>query len=108
MAALDALDVRRVSQSDAFTLDEQLGALLRAAMKAAMNRAQRGIYERWEPELHAALQAVMFRGALWGSDATYGMKLLGLRYRDERAHWTKPCRRRGLGRVGSDAVRART
>ena len=85
-----------MSQADAFTLDAQLAALLRTALKAALNRARRGAYDRWEPELAAALELVMFRGALWEGAATYGMALLGLRYRDERAHRSRPCTLAGM------------
>jgi hypothetical protein len=86
------LEVRRVSQVDAATLDEQLAALLRTALRAALARGlPRGVVDRWEPELTAVLQLVMFRGALWAAGATYGMQLLGLHYRDERAHHARPC-----------------
>jgi len=94
LARLDgvlALNVRRISQADALALDGQLLAMLKATLKAALNRAQRGAFETWEAELTAALQMLMVAWSLWPTSATYGMRLLGLVYRDERAHRSKPC-----------------
>ena len=94
LARLDgvlALNVRRISQADALALDGQLLAMLKATLKAALNRAQRGAFDSWEAELTAGLQLLMVAWSLWPTGATYGMRLLGLVYRDERAHRRKPC-----------------
>ena len=46
----------------------------------------------YEPEVQLCLQSVMFYLSVFKTGATYGLQLMGLKYRDERRHWAHPAR----------------
>jgi len=48
------------------------------------------LHDRYEPEIQLALQSLMFSLSVWKTGATYGLQLMGLKYRDERQHWRNP------------------
>ena len=48
------------------------------------------LHDSYEPEVQLCLQSVMFYLSVFKTGATYGLRLMGLKYRDERRHWAHP------------------
>lgn len=88
MATVRALPLRvmRVSQLDSDILDMELFDILKEQLWSSLSLFQPTIRERFEPELLALLNLVLFKFSVYDSGATYGAQLQNLKYRNEWKH----------------------
>ncbi|KAI8056773.1 Pex12 amino terminal region-domain-containing protein [Syncephalis plumigaleata] len=82
------LQVQRVCQLDASSLDSELNITLLDHAQQAVSLFKGNIKDRYKNEIIAILEAVVYGFALFGSDgsATYGARLQNLKYRNEYKH----------------------
>ncbi|CAO3669612.1 unnamed protein product [Rhizopus microsporus] len=86
-----SLEVMRVSQLDSDILDKELIDILSEQLWSALSYFKTTFKEKYEPELLAVIQLVLFKYSLYDNSATYGAQLQNLKYRNERMH-KGPCR----------------
>lgn len=72
--------VLRVSQLDAFELDDALEQLVWSQFARCFQHFKPGLLTRMEPELKALLQLLVWRFTVYSSSATVGQTLLNIRY----------------------------
>ncbi|TSK98493.1 Peroxisome biogenesis factor 2 [Bagarius yarrelli] len=72
--------VLRISQLDAFELDEALEQLVWSQFTRCFRHFKPGLLTRVEPEIKALLQLLVWRFTVYSSSATVGQMLLNLRY----------------------------
>lgn len=77
--------VSRVNQLDAAKLDVEMTAMLKEQLTKVFSLMQPGFMSRYEPELDAFLEFLVWRFSIWADKPTPGNALMNLRYRDERA-----------------------
>ncbi|KAJ7198191.1 hypothetical protein O6H91_Y501600 [Diphasiastrum complanatum] len=82
---LSPIPISRVNQFDAARLDVEMTAMLREQLMKVFSLMQPGLLSRYEPELNAFLEFLVFRFSIWLDRPTPGNALMNLRYRDERA-----------------------
>ncbi|KAL3690859.1 hypothetical protein R1sor_004510 [Riccia sorocarpa] len=80
------VNILRVNQVDAARLDVELTAMLREQLVKVFSLAQPGLLLRYEPELNAFLEFLIWRFSIWVDRPTPGNALMNLRYRDERSY----------------------
>lgn len=80
------LKIMRVSQLDTELLDQELLGMLKEQLWSALSLFKSNLREKFEPELIALLDLVMFRYSIFENSATYGAMLQNLRYRNEARH----------------------
>ncbi|ORY91022.1 Pex12 amino terminal region-domain-containing protein [Syncephalastrum racemosum] len=104
MATVRALPLRvmRVSQLDSDILDMELFDILKEQLWSSLSLFQPTIRERFEPELLALLNFVLFKFSVYDSGATYGAQLQNLKYRNEWMH------SRALESIAKDAPLSKT
>ncbi|CAM6086371.1 unnamed protein product [Calypogeia fissa] len=78
--------VLRVNQMDAARLDEEMKAMLKEQLLKVFSLAQSGLLLRYEPELNAFLDLLIWRLSIWVDRPTPGNALMDLRYRNERSY----------------------
>lgn len=76
--------VSRVNQLDAAKLDVEMTAMLKEQLTKVFSLMQPGFLSRYEPELDAFLEFLVWRFSIWVDKPTPGNSLMNLRYRDER------------------------
>ncbi|MCJ8745867.1 hypothetical protein PDJAM_G00135320 [Pangasius djambal] len=72
--------VLRISQLDAFELDDALEQLVWSQFARCFQHFKPGLLTRVEPELKALLQLLVWRFTVYSSSATVGQTLLNIRY----------------------------
>ncbi|XP_047006045.1 peroxisome biogenesis factor 2 isoform X1 [Ictalurus punctatus] len=72
--------VLRISQLDAFELDDALEQLVWSQFARCFQHFKPGLLTRVEPELKALLQLLVWRFTVYSSSATVGQTLLSIRY----------------------------
>lgn len=72
--------VLRISQLDAFELDDALEQLVWSQFTRCFRHFKPGLLTRVEPELKALLQLLVWRFTVYSGSATVGQMLLNLRY----------------------------
>lgn len=72
--------VLRISQLDAFELDDALEQLVWSQFSRCFQHFKPGLLTGVEPELKALLQLLMWRFTVYSSSATVGQTLLNIRY----------------------------
>lgn len=75
----------RANQFDAAKLDVEMTAMLKEQLMKVFSLMQPGFLSRYEPELEAFLEFLIWRFSIWVDKPTPGNALMNLRYRDERA-----------------------
>ncbi|KAG6552426.1 hypothetical protein Mapa_005987 [Marchantia paleacea] len=80
------VNILRVNQIDAARLDVEMTAMLREQLMKVFSLAQPGLLLRYEPELNAFLELLVWRFSIWVDRPTPGSALMNLRYRDERTY----------------------
>lgn len=70
----------RVSQLDAVELDDELFSLFKSKLSDVFRHAGGDFYPMLEPEIKAALKAVLYGFTVYECGATVGQRLLGLEY----------------------------
>lgn len=78
------LKVLRVNQLDSHQLDAELDMLLSVQLLKAAEFFEPSLVDRYRPEIHAAVQLLMYRLSFFVDGASYGQKLQNLIYRNER------------------------
>ncbi|MCO5571821.1 hypothetical protein L7F22_025569 [Adiantum nelumboides] len=76
--------VSRVNQLDAAKLDVEMTAMLKEQLTKVFSLMQPRLLSRYEPELDAFLEFLVWRFSIWLDKPTPGNALMNLRYRDER------------------------
>ncbi|CAM6045316.1 unnamed protein product [Sphagnum compactum] len=82
---LPDVPILRVNQIDAARLDVEMTAMLREQLNKVFSLAQPGLLLRYELELNALLEFLVWQFSVWVDRPTPGNALMNLRYRDERA-----------------------
>eukprot|EP00249_Psilotum_nudum_P009451 c21942_g1_i1 orf=474-1574(-) len=77
--------ILRVNQFDAARLDVEMTAMLKEQLMKVFSLMQPGLLSRYESELDAFLEFLIWRFSIWVDKPTPGNALMNLRYRDERA-----------------------
>eukprot|EP01018_Ginkgo_biloba_P002286 Gb_24669 [translate_table: standard] len=77
--------ISRVNQFDAGRLDVEMSAMLKEQLIKVFSLMKPGWLFRYEPELDAFLQFLIWRFSIWVDKPTPGNALMNLRYRDEHA-----------------------
>eukprot|EP00250_Pteridium_aquilinum_P006359 c16301_g1_i1 orf=514-1479(-) len=77
--------VSRVNQLDAAKLDVEMTAMLKEQLTKVFSLMKPGLMSRYEAELDAFLEFLVWRFSIWLDKPTPGNALMNLRYRDERA-----------------------
>lgn len=77
--------VSRVNQFDAAKLDVEMKAMLKEQLMKVFAFMQPGILSRYETELDAFLEFLVWRFSIWVDKPTPGNALMNLRFRNERA-----------------------
>ncbi|KAI9315692.1 Pex12 amino terminal region-domain-containing protein [Dichotomocladium elegans] len=80
------IKVMRVSQLDSDILDGELFEILKDQLWAGLSLVKPALKERFEPELLAVLNFVLFKFSVYDTGATYGAGLQNLKYRNEWKH----------------------
>lgn len=81
-----AVPILRVYQMDAARLDVELTGMLKEQLMKVFSLSQPGLVSRYEPELNALLEFLIWRFSIWVDRPTPGNSLMNLRFRDERAY----------------------
>lgn len=76
----------RVSQLDSEILDNELVDILKEQLWSALSLFKPTMKERFEPELLALLNLMLFKLSVYESSTTYGAQLQNLKYRNEKMH----------------------
>lgn len=82
------IPVLRVNQIDAARLDVEMTAMLKEQLSKVFSLSQPGLLLRYEPELNAFLEFLVWRFSIWVDKPTPGNALMNLRYRNERSYKT--------------------
>lgn len=77
------ITVLRSSQVDAAHLDEELSGMLREQVTKTLSFLDPVLMGRFQPEIAALLDFLIFRFSVWEGRPLPGMYLMNLRYRDE-------------------------
>ena len=77
------ITVLRSSQIDAAHLDEELSGMLREQVTRTVSFLDPALMARFQPEIAALLDFLIFRFSVWEGRPLPGMYLMNLRYRDE-------------------------
>ncbi|XP_024537184.1 peroxisome biogenesis protein 2 isoform X1 [Selaginella moellendorffii] len=81
---IPSVAISRVNQFDAERLDFEMTGMLRGQLLKIFSFVQPGLLSRYEPELNAFLEFLIWRFSIWVDRPTPGNALMNLRYRDER------------------------
>ncbi|CAG8484176.1 7136_t:CDS:2 [Paraglomus brasilianum] len=79
------LRILRVSQLDADLLDTELFAMLKEQLWQAFSLLD-PYYKRYELELMAIMQFILYRFSIYETGASFGAQLQNLKYRNEKMH----------------------
>ncbi|KAH9316926.1 hypothetical protein KI387_018695, partial [Taxus chinensis] len=79
------IPISRVNQIDAGKLDVEISAMLKEQLVKVFSVIKPGWLFRYEPELDAFLQFLIWRFSIWVDKPTPGNALMNLRYRDGRS-----------------------
>lgn len=79
------ISISRVNQFDAGRLDIEMSAMLKEQLVKVFSVMKPGWLSRYEPELDAFLQFLIWRFSIWVDKPTPGNALMNLRYRNENA-----------------------
>lgn len=79
------VSISRVNQFDAGRLDIEMSAMLKEQLVKVFSVMKPGWLFRYEPELDAFLQFLIWRFSIWVDKPTPGNALMNLRYRNEDA-----------------------
>ncbi|RCI05633.1 peroxisome assembly protein (Peroxin-2) [Rhizopus stolonifer] len=113
---VSSLKVMRVSQLDSEILDNELVDILKEQLWSALSLFKPTMKERFEPELLALLNLMLFKLSVYESSTTYGAQLQNLKYRNEKMHkgpcgqyvWTRVSRMatdKGWGELDEEDIR---
>uniref|UniRef100_A0A4W3GL17 Peroxisome biogenesis factor 2 n=1 Tax=Callorhinchus milii TaxID=7868 RepID=A0A4W3GL17_CALMI len=81
--------VLRISQLDAFELDRALEQLMWSQFSRCFQCFKPGLLTRFEPELKASLQLLLWRFTVFSRNATVGQELLNIRYKNDLSRGQK-------------------
>ncbi|XP_057867144.2 peroxisome biogenesis protein 2 isoform X2 [Cryptomeria japonica] len=84
------IPISRVNQLDAGKLDVEISAMLKEQLVKVFSVMKPGWLFRYEPELDAFLQFLIWRFSIWVDKPTPGNALMNLRYRDEGSTMVVP------------------